>query len=217
MSLFSIKEDTKEIDYLFEDPSIPGQRFALVSIVGPNFKQKCHVYGMKVRGVAESLENAKSMAQKLTRIDPDYDIYTVEVGKFFPLDVDPMQINEIEYQNEQLNKLIKSYLENRENANSEYERRKNEMVKKAISEGKTQKEEVEHPVALLNRIEELNNNISNTKAHLEDLMKALDHNKTEYSKFTLKEQEEAEAEFNRIKEEITNKNKPSSSSSKVIN
>lgn len=216
MSLFSINEDVKEIDYLFEDPTIPNQKFALVSIVGPNFKQKCHVYGMKVRGVCDSLDSAKTMAQKLTRIDPDYDIYTVEVGKFFPLDVDPMQINEIEYQNEQLNKLIKSYLENRENANSEYERRKNEMVKKAISEGKTQKEETEHPVALLNRIEELNNKITNTKSQLEDLMKALDHNKAEYSKLTLNEQEEAETEFNRIKDEITNKN-ASSSSSKVIN
>lgn len=219
MSLFSIKEDVKEIDYLFEDPPIVGQNFALVSIVGPNLKQKCNVYGLKVRGVAESLEKAKTMAQKLTKIDSDYDIYTVEVGKFFPLDVDPMQINDIEYQNQQLNELIKNYLENRETANVEYERRKNEMVKKAIAEGKEQNESVENPVALLNRIEELNERVANAKNQLEELTKALTHNKTEYSKYTLKEQEEAENEFNELKKQLIQQQQQQkqSSSSKVIN
>lgn len=215
MSLFSIKEETKEIDYLFEDPPIAGQKFALVSIVGPNLKQKCHVYGLKVRGVCESLDRAKSIAQKLTKIDPDYDIYTVEVGKFFPLDVDPMQINDIEYQNEQLNKLIKGYLENRENANIEYEKRKNELMKKAIAEGKSTEDKTEHPIALLNRIAELNEKIENTKAHMDDLMKALTHNKSEYSKYTLDEQTQAEEEFNKLKEQVLEQN--NNNSSKVIN
>ena len=216
MSLFSIKEDVKEIDYLFEDPEIVGQKFALVSIVGPNMNQKCNVYGMKVRGVADSLDKAKSMAQRLTKIDPDYDIFTVDVGKFFPLDVDPMQINDIEYQNEQLNSLIKTYLENRENANVEYERRKNDLIKKAVVDGKQQEEEVEHPVALLNRIEELNEKIANTKSQLEDLLNALSHNKGEYSKFTIDEQENATSELNKLKEDLLEK-KNVGSSSKVIN
>ena len=115
-----------EIDYLFEDPPVSGQNYALVSIVGPNLQQKCNVYGLKVRGVADSLDRAKTMAQKLTKIDPDFDIYTVEVGKFFPLDVNPMELSNVEYQNTQLNELVKNYLENRENANVEYEKRKND-------------------------------------------------------------------------------------------
>ena len=215
MSLFSIKEETKEIDYLFEDPPISGQKYALVSIVGPNLKQKCNVYGLKVRGVCESLDRAKTTAQRLTKIDPDYDIYTVEVGKFFPLDVDPMQINDIEYQNEQLNKLIKGYLENRENANIEYERRKNEMVKKAIVEGKSGEATSDHPVALLNRIEELNDKIEKTKVQMDDLMKALTHNQTEYSKYTIEEQTKAQEEFNKLKDQLLEQN--NGSSSKVIN
>jgi chaperonin cofactor prefoldin len=222
MSLFNIEEHSKTIDYLFEDPPINGQTFALVSIVGPNLQQKCNVYGLKVRGVANSLDSAKAMSQKLTKVDPDFDIYTVEVGKFFPLDVDPMAIKDVEYQNSQLNNLVKNYLENRENANVEYEKRKNDMLKKAIAEGKNNTvSENEHPVAVLNRIDELTEKLSKVKTQLEDLTKALDHNKTEYTKFTADVQREAEEEYKKLKDEASNSVDNGSSSSnpppKVIN
>jgi hypothetical protein len=214
----------KEIDYLFEDPPVNGQSFALVSIVGPNLQQKCNVYGIKVRGVTDSMEKAKTMSQKLTKIDPDFDIYTVEVGKFFPLDVDPLQLSNVEYQNSQLNNLVKNYLENRENANIEYEKRKNEMLKKAIAEGKSKDVVKEHPVAILNRMEELNENIKQTKAKLENLTSALEYNKSEYDKYTTKEKEDAEVEFKKLKEKDVqnNENNASAGSSstelpKVIN
>ena len=38
----------KVIDYLFEDPEITNQKYALVSIVGPHMPQKCDVWGLKV-------------------------------------------------------------------------------------------------------------------------------------------------------------------------
>ena len=208
----------KEIDYLFEDPQIPGQTYALVSIVGPNLQQKCNVYGIKIRGVADSLDKAKTMAQKLTKIDPDFDIYTVDVGKFFPLDVDPLELSNVEYQNKQLNELVKGYLENRENAHVEYERRKNDMLKKAIADGKSGKEEVEHPISILNRMDELNMKISQEKEQLEHLMSALTLNKTEYDKFTQDVKDEAELEFKKLKDSVNeNSSSSSSSSSKVIN
>ena len=95
------------IDYLFEDPPISNQQYALVSIVGPNMPQKCDTWGLKIRGTTDTLEKAKTMCQKILKIDNNYDIYTVEVGKFFPLVVEPHQIQDIEYQNQQLNTLIK--------------------------------------------------------------------------------------------------------------
>lgn len=201
-----------EIDYLFEDPPVNGQTFGLVSIVGPNLKQKCNIYGIKIRGVADSLDRAKSMSQKLTKIDPDFDIYTVEIGKFFPLDVDPMNVSTVEYQNNQLNELVKNYLENRENANIEYERRKNDMIKQAITEGKSkQNSDTEHPVAILNRIEELNEKMKAIKQQLEDVSSALTYNKGEYDKFTVDIKEKAEEEFNQLKIEANSLPGPSNS------
>ena len=46
----------KTIDYLFEDPPLATQKFALVSIVGPNMPQKCDIWGLKIRGVAGTID-----------------------------------------------------------------------------------------------------------------------------------------------------------------
>lgn len=129
-----------KIDFLPEDPVISGQRFALVTIVGPEMKQKCDTLGMKVRGVCDTLEEAKKLADKLMKIDNSFDIYTVEVGKFFPLVVDSNKIKNVEYQNQELNKLMKSYFENQEAAQQEWEKDKNERLQKAMKEGQTGRE-----------------------------------------------------------------------------
>ena len=96
----TLQKKEKTLDYLFEDPPLQSQKFALVTIVGPNMPQKCDVWGVKVRGVAGSIEEAKRLSQKILRIDNNYDIYTVDIGKFFPLVVNPLEINNVEYQNE---------------------------------------------------------------------------------------------------------------------
>lgn len=125
----------QKINYLTEDPIIPSQRYALLTIVGPNMKQKCDVWGMKIRGMSDTLEGAKELSKRIMKFDSDYDIYTVDVGKFFPLQVSPDQLKDVEYQNEQLNSLMKEYLDNKEKANELWHQRKNEMVKEAEKEG----------------------------------------------------------------------------------
>lgn len=126
-----------EKDYLYEDPEIPSQKYSLVTIIGPHAKQKCSVWGMKVRGCAQTLEAAKKLSARLNGIDPDYDIYTVETGKFFPLVVDPNAPIETEYSNSQLNSLIKGYSEEKEKSDLLWEQNKNSQVSKANKEGKT--------------------------------------------------------------------------------
>jgi chromosome segregation ATPase len=166
----------KNIDFLFEDPEIQGQRFALVTIVGPLMPQKCDTWGIKLRGVADTIEKARSMSQKLMKIDNNYDIYTVEVGKFFPLAVEPNAVGSIEYQNSSLNQLMKSYLENKELANEHWHERKNEMIQQAIKEGREQESKTEHPIALMQRIKNYEEKVKELKMSLasaeEDLQKA---------------------------------------------
>ena len=198
----------KTIDYLFEDPEISSQKYALVSIVGPHMKQKCDVWGLKIRGVSDTLEKAKSTCQRLLRIDNNYDIYTVEVGKFFPLAVEPHQIENIEYENKQLNTLIKSYLENKENANELWHKRKNEMIEDAIKEGKNQKEfasKPEHPIAVLHRIKDYSTSIEEITGHLNALQEKLQDAKTKFETYNEDERIDAETKFNN--ELITSKNK----------
>lgn len=198
------KMTTKSIDYLFEDPPIPSQKFALVTIVGPHMNQKCDVWGMKIRGVTDSVEKAKTLTQKLMRMDDNYDIYTVEVGKFFPLDVEPYQIKDIEYQNSQLNELIKKYLENRELANEQWEKRKNDMVKEAIREGKSQKElasRPEHPVSVLQRIRTFEQKVADLQEQIKSTEEDL---KLAQEKFDGYTEEQRELAHNELKNAIEN-------------
>lgn len=188
----------KTIDYLFEDPPMNGQRFALVSIVGPHMPQKCDTWGLKIRGVAGSLDEAKSTSKRIMSIDENYDIYTVEVGKFFPLAVEPHQVTDVEYQNSQLNTLIKTYMENKRNANDMFNKRKNEMIEEAIREGQNQDEMAnrpEHPVAVLGRIRNFEDEITKARQNLEDLMADLDVAKNKFAEYTDEERDIANKEF----------------------
>ena len=188
------------IDYLFEDPPIPNQQYALVSIVGPHMPQKCNVWGLKVRGTTDTLEKAKNMSQKLLKIDNNYDIYTVEVGKFFPLDVEPYDVKNIEYQNEQLNTLIKSYLENKESANEHWHQRNNEMVKEAIREGKSSTKENEHPISLLQQIHFNNEDIAKLKEKISELESDIHKKREKFNSdlYTEGDRANAEIEFNKM-------------------
>lgn len=195
---------TKTIDYLFEDPPVDGQRFALVSIVGPHMNQKCDVWGMKVRGIASTIDEAKRVVQRLMTIDNNYDIFIVEVGKFFPLAVDPLKIRDVEYQNQELNNLMKSYLETKERSNKEWEERKREMVQKAMEEGKNQEEMAsrpEHPVSVLQRLmstEEQLNSLENTLTQTKEL---LEKTRAQFDNYTEEERREAEEKVNQYMEE----------------
>lgn len=198
----------KTIDYLFEDPEIPNQKFALISIVGPHMKQKCDVWGLKIRGVSDTLEKAKTQCQKLLRIDNDYDIYTVEVGKFFPLAVEPNQISDIEYENKQLNTLVKSYLENKESANELWHKRKAEMIQNAIKEGQNQEEfsnKPEHPIAVLYRIRDHEQTISELEGQLKTVNDRLEKAKDKFSSYTDAEKSDALSKIEN--EDLKSKNK----------
>jgi hypothetical protein len=196
---------SSNIDYLFEDPPITGQKYALVSIVGPNMPQKCDVWGLKIRGVTNTLEQAKSQTQKLIRIDNNYDIYTVEVGKFFPLAVDPLELTDVEYQNEQLNNLIKGYLENREAANEQWHTRKNEMMQKAVQEGKDQNTSSEHPIAVLQAIQNLKDRKEELKTELFDIENKLISKIDNFNNYKLDERETALKELTKAFENLENK------------
>lgn len=185
----------KHIDYLFEDPPVAMQKYALVSIVGPHMPQKCDVWGLKIRGVAETIEKARAITQRLMKIDNNYDIYTVEVGKFFPLAVEPHEISEVEYENKQLNDLVKSYLENRQRANDEWATRKNEMVQEAIREGQQQDKKPEHPVAVLQRIKMMEQQLQEENDKLQELEGSLNKSKELFASYTDAQREEADAEL----------------------
>jgi hypothetical protein len=201
----------KNIDYLVEDEPIQSQKYALISIVGPNMNQKCDVWGLKVRGVCDSLETAKAMTKRLMKFDKDYDIYTVDVGKFFPLAVEPYDVSNVEYENEQLNTLVKSYLENKQQANEHWNNRKQEMMADALKEGQKEGQldlanKKEHPIAVLQRMTTFESKMKELQEQIDDLSSDLSVTKEKYDSYTDEERELANNELKNAIENVKDEN-----------
>lgn len=194
----STQKLVKHIDYLSEDAPISNQTFGLISIVGPNLKQKCDVWGLKLRGVVNSLEQAKILTKKIMKADNNFDIYTVEIGKFFPLRVDVYDIQDVEYENEALNNLVKVYMDNKSKANDHWHERKQDMMEKAILEGKNQEEMInrpEHPIAVIQRVKNLENKRLEILKDLELLDIDITLSKDKYQTYTLEERQLADEQL----------------------
>ena len=134
---------SKKIDYLTTDPEIPGQRWVCLSFLTPELvkmEKNCNVRSVKVRGVYSSEEEAKDRCEKLQKLDGLHNVYIAPVGKWLPWCDDPEKATDFEYAESELNKLMKAYQKNQENAKMMHEERKNEMIKKNNEEAERQKE-----------------------------------------------------------------------------
>lgn len=96
--------------------------------------------GIKVRGVYDSYKEASVRAQVLRRRDPSFNVFIGQVGYWLPWDPECESIPEQEYQEGQLNELVKKYKENLNNRDDLYEQVKNERIEKAKREVNAKKE-----------------------------------------------------------------------------
>ena len=70
------------------------------------------IRGVKVRGVFGNPKEAELKAKKLQSKDKYHNIFMADVGKWTPWDPSPHEVKEQEYNNDQLNSLMKKYKEN---------------------------------------------------------------------------------------------------------
>ena len=136
-------------DYLTEDTLTPSdQKFVCLSfltaagVAGPDAKpsevsdalQRSTLSGIKVRGVFGTYEAACEYAKKLQSVDPYFNVFVGEVGKWLPFDPAPDsdKVKDSEYANNELNQMMKAYMENQEKAKVYHEQRKTELIRKNI-------------------------------------------------------------------------------------
>jgi hypothetical protein len=132
-----IKENAKEIttttikdaydDYLFANEKKLEEEFFKKN----NFQTTMR--GLKVRGSYSTQEEAAARAKKLQRNDPIHNIYVAEVGKWLAWDPNPNNVKDQEYQEDELNSLMKAYKENEEAREQFYN--KNPDAKTASKKG----------------------------------------------------------------------------------
>lgn len=113
-----------EQDYL----TVPGQLYALISMVGPDMPQKNDQFGLKIRGCFSTKDEAQNHAKRLQKEDGMVDIYVVEMYKWLLIPPDNLQIDDVHYTNDKLEEIMTKYRENQRQAASMFEKRKRDMT-----------------------------------------------------------------------------------------
>lgn len=131
------------VDYLTEDTLLPdNQKFVCISFLTDK-DNKTTLTGIKIRGVFGTYEEAKAHGQNLQSVDPAFNVFVGEMGKWLPFDPNPdsQAVKDSQWANDELNKMMKGYLENQEKAKIYHEQRKNEMVRQNILDNLKTREE----------------------------------------------------------------------------
>ena len=136
-----------EPDYI----TIPGQQYALVSFVGPEFcRQKSGQFAMKIRGVFNTEEEAKVYVKRLQRSgDNIVDIFLVAMYQWCPIPPDPMAVQTQEYQETFLQELMSGYAESQRSAKEIFNDRKEKVMKDGLDAHLTPSERISPPTGPL--------------------------------------------------------------------
>ena len=105
-----------------------------MSFLSPEGIKNCSLRALKIRGVYANREDADARAKELQEIDPYFHVFVGELGKWLPWDPDPNSVQDQEYQNKELNDLMKGYKDNLEKAKKMQNERKQDMIRKAAQE-----------------------------------------------------------------------------------
>lgn len=117
-------------DHLEADTiTIPGQNYALINVVSPKSNQKNEDCGVKIKGVFATLDEAKQYSQKINKIDPTFDLFVVELYKWFPVPPSIEDIQDQKFQDDKLNDIIESHKQEQMKAKEFFEARKEELMK----------------------------------------------------------------------------------------
>jgi len=151
-----------KFEFLSEDSLLPsGQKYVCVSFFSKNMVKQIidnnndnvavenkeeystnnNVLAFKIRGCFDTYEIACEHAKKLQSVDEYHNVYVAEMGKWcaFMLEDNDKYVNQTEYANEELNGMMKKYMENQEKSKLYHELRKNDIIKKNLEENIDQK------------------------------------------------------------------------------
>lgn len=108
---------------------------------------KTNVRGVKVRGVYDNIRAANVRAKVLQKMDRSFHVYVGQVGYWLPWDPTANNIEEQEYAEPELNRLVKEYKKNETKKDMFYEEQKREKIKAAKEEALRKKKENEEMMA----------------------------------------------------------------------
>lgn len=117
--------------------TVPGQLFALISLVGPDLPQKNEKFGLKIRGCFQTKDEAAAHAKRLQKEDGTFDIYVVDMYKWLLIPPNRDAIEDVHYQEEKLEEIMSKYRESQRAAAAMFEKRKKDMIANPLPYGDT--------------------------------------------------------------------------------
>lgn len=125
--------------YIFNDKEMQEQYNFFKSVNSADIESNFHrdnnfrttIRGVKVRGVFDTIEEAKNRSEFLKRNDNKFDVFVGQVGCWLPWSPNPNDLTDQEYSETQLNTLMKQYKKNMDSKDEVFEKRKTELVDKA--------------------------------------------------------------------------------------
>ena len=167
----SIKEDIRlalKFDYDQFSESFDNFKFKNNNTIEDGFDKindyQTSMKGLKVRGVYNTYKEAQIRSKVLQRIDQSFNVYIGQIGYWLPWNPEADKIEEQEYMEDDLNKLMKEYKKNEIQRDMFYEEQKREQQKDASKNLKAEllKKEIEPSKPL----EEPSNNLESTQENL---------------------------------------------------
>lgn len=105
------REHDKELSLAKSTYRTPGQEFLVVSFVGETLNQKTEEFGMKTWGAFSTIKEAQERAKAISRRaeNKDFDVYVTEMYTWVKLPPDPKCMENKEYLDARLDKIIKTH------------------------------------------------------------------------------------------------------------
>ncbi len=125
-----------------DDTKIPGQNYALISIVSPETNQKYDHVCLKIKGDFKTLEDPNKHAVMLQKIDSVFDIYVVEMYSWLLVPPDP-ELLEQKHVDNKLNEIIGGHRESQLKAKAYFDERKRDLTENIQIENVEEESNVE--------------------------------------------------------------------------
>lgn len=106
------------------DPKPNGQAFVVLSVIGPNCRQKSDTALVQIIGCHASHAAAVKFAQQVSESSPDFDIFVADMYKWLPLNAKPENATNTHWQNNEVETLMAEYHRRRTISKNMFDARK---------------------------------------------------------------------------------------------
>lgn len=134
-------DNSKELNLEKDPVREHGQNYALVSFLSEESRQRISVkkggaavlgtIAMKIKGVYETVEEAREKAQFLMKVDPTFDIFVLEMNCWCAVPPDPEMMKDQVYYEETLHNMITEHKLAQAEAKQFFLERKNRLIDSA--------------------------------------------------------------------------------------